>query len=117
MAFEGLRKTIARVRVTLTNHAENRTYICPVVRFTMPDSGDATITTNMPNEISYFKRITMHATMENWGASQISTTGGTPSNPASLTRAAAVCNTISRSVQRFSARARSNARSNTRSQK
>ena len=114
MTFEGLKKSIARVRVTLTNHAENRTYICPTVRFTMPDSGDATITINMPNEISYFKRIAMQATMENWGASQISTTGGTPSNPASLTRAAAVCNGMSRSVQRFSARARSSARSQNR---
>jgi hypothetical protein len=110
MTFEGLKKSLARVRVILTNHAENRYYICPTVRFTMPDSGDATITINMPNEISYFKRITMQATMENWGASQRSTTGGTPSNPASLTRAAAVCNGMSRSVQRFSARARSNAR-------
>lgn len=115
MTLQGLRKSLARIRVTLTNHPENRTYICPTVRFTVPDSGEASITTNMPNEISFFKRVSMHATMENWGASQLAITGGTPSNPATLNRAAAVCNAISRSVQRFSARARSNSRSNARS--
>jgi hypothetical protein len=83
----------------------------------MPDSGDASITVNMPTEISYFKRVNFLATMENWGASQVSLTGGTASNPATLARATAVCNVIGRSVQRFSARARSSARSNSRTLK
>jgi hypothetical protein len=117
MKFEGIKKSSARIRATLTNHAGTRTYSCPTVRFTMPDSGDASITVNMPTEISYFKRVNFLATMENWGASQVSLTGGTASNPATLARATAVCNVIGRSVQRFSARARSSARSNSRTLK
>lgn len=111
MSFEGLKKDATRVRIILTNQQETRSYLCPLIRFNIPTSGEASITTSLPSEVLYFKRITALATMQNWGASQISTTGGTPQNPATVARAAAVCNAISRSVQRFSAQARSSNRS------
>ena len=111
LSFQGLKKAAARVRLILTNQEETRNYICPTIRFTMPTSGEASITIAMPNELSYFKRITAHATMENWGASQSTATGGTPHSPATISRAAAVCNSVNRSFQRFSAQARANNRS------
>jgi len=114
MTFGGLKKSTARVRVVLTDQGENYYYRCPIIRFTMPESGDATISTTMPDEISYFKKVLMLATADNWGASQITTTGGTPASPASIDRAATVCYAISRSVQRVSARARATARSQSR---
>lgn len=110
LSFEGLRKSAARVRLILTNQAETRNYICPTIRFPMPNEGEASITISTPNEIYYFKQITALATMENWGASQTTLTGGTPLSPATVSRAAAVCNSVNRAFQRFSAKARSNNR-------
>lgn len=98
------------MRFVLVNHSETLNYICPTYRFTMPTDGAAEITITMPSAIHYFKRITAQATMENWGASQITTTGGTALNPATISRAALVCNAISRSFQVFSARARYSSR-------
>lgn len=111
MNFEGLRGTASRVTVAMTNHAQTVTYICPTYRFTMPDTGTASISVTMPTEISYFKRLVFVATMENWGATQIVQTGGSISTPATSTAAAAICNTFSRNVQRFQAAARAAARS------
>ena len=110
MGFLGLKGTSTRVTVGLTNHASTRTYVCPTLRFSMPSTGTATITASMPSEISYFKRVVFIATMENWGASQWTSTSGTISNPATSTQAAAVCNSFSRSIQRFQASARAAAR-------
>jgi hypothetical protein len=111
MSFQGLKKDSTRVRLILTDQQESRNYLCPLIRFTMPGSGDASLTVSMPSEVRYFKRITALATMANWAASQVTTTGGTPLSPASVSRAATVCNVFSRGFQRMSAQARSNNRS------
>jgi hypothetical protein len=113
--FAGLKGTLARVTVAMTNHPENLTYMCPTYRFTMPRTGSASLTMSMPSEIAYVKRLTFVATMENWGATQTATTSGTVSNPLTSTRASTICNSFSRGVQRFQAAARAAARSRGRS--
>jgi subtilisin family serine protease len=110
MNFEGPKGATTRVTLAMVNHSGNVSYMCPTYRFTMPVTGTASITTTMPSEISYFRKLVYVATMENWGASQQSTTSGTVSNPATSTRAAAICNTLSRAVQRLQASVRSAAR-------
>ena len=111
MNFLGLKGTLTRITVGLTNHASTSTYLCPTLRFWMPSTGTATITASIPSEISYFKRMVFIATMENWGASQWSTTSGEISNPATSSKAATVCNAFTRSIQRFQASVRAAARS------
>ncbi len=114
MSLQGPKRTTARITISMVNHSGTTSYMCPTYRVTMPDSGTASITTSMPSEISYFRKLVFVATMENWGASQQSTTSGTVSNPATSTRAAAVCNAFSRNVQRFQAAVRAAARNSRR---
>jgi hypothetical protein len=110
MDFEGVPKTVTRLRVLLTNQSGNRVFACPTYRFSMPDSGAASITVTMPPEVSYFRRITFEATMVNWGASQRAETSGAVSNPATSSRAAAVCDVFNRGIQRFVSASRASAR-------
>jgi len=113
--YQGLKATTTRTTVALLNHTLNRTYMCPTFRFKMPEEGSASISVVMPSEISYFKRVTLLATMTSWGASQRVQTGGTISNPASKASAAAVCTAFSRAIQRFEAASRAAARGRSRS--
>ncbi len=110
MSFMGVQQSSTRVTITLTSHSLNRSYVCPTLRFPMPSTGSASISVSMPSEISYFKHMSFTATMENWGASQRTATGGTVSNPATTARATAVCNAFSRAVQRFQATSRASSR-------
>ena len=99
-------KSVVSVRLSLTNHSQTRAYSCPTYRLRMPDTGSASITATMPEEISYFKVLYLSASSDGWGVARLSTTGGTIANPANASRAAAVCNVFGRSIQRFEAASR-----------
>lgn len=106
MNLSGPEKSVVSVRLSLTNHSQTRAYSCPTYRFRMPDTGSASITATMPEEISYFKALYLSASSDGWGVARLSTTGGTIANPSNASRAAAVCNVFGRSIQRFEAASR-----------
>jgi len=113
--FAGLKGTSNRVTVGMSIHPRIPPILCPTYRFTMPDTGSASLTISMPREIEYVNALFFASTMENWGASQYALTTGPVSFPLTPARVSSICNVFSRGFQRFQAAARAAARNRGRS--
>ncbi len=104
--LSGVERSIVSLRVVLTSHSRTRTYACPTYRVRIPDTGTASITSTMPEKISYFKALSLSASSDGWRVVRLSTAGRAIATPATSSRAAAVCNVFGRSIQRFEATSR-----------
>lgn len=110
LTFKGNGRERVLVRTTLSPHTGTVTYACPLLTYKLSETGDLAVDITAPSEIAYFKRLRFEATMTNWGASQLATTGGTPATPASLNQASSVCVSLLRGSIRSAAQSHSLAR-------
>jgi hypothetical protein len=108
--LSGVKRSNVSLRVVLTSHSRTRAYACPTYRVRIPDTGTASITSTMPEKISYFKALSLSASSAGWRVVRLSTAGRAIATPATSSRAAAVCNVFGRSIQRFEAASRAHGR-------